>query len=59
MLNGKIYGGITQALDTIDEALLLCGREPLAKIYNDDIMFDVKKGPDHSRIRLHRPGGIC
>lgn len=32
LINNKIYGGILQALDTIDEALRQCGHEPLEHV---------------------------
>ena len=59
-LNNKIYGGIEQALDTIDEALRLAGQPTLETVFNAYLMFDVKLGSDSSRIRKVEPwkGGI-
>jgi hypothetical protein len=49
-LNNKIYGGILESLDTIDEALKGCGKEPLEKWYDINIQFLGSPGTDISRI---------
>lgn len=49
-LNGKIYGGVAQALDCIDAALATCGQKSLLENYwydDDDILSG---GVDESRI---------
>ena len=38
-LNNKIYGGVLQALDTIDEALRQCGEPALLQRYNAGVLF--------------------
>ena len=62
LLNDKIYGGITQALDTIDEALTMAldAAESTSDWYNEDIQFDVAKGADMSRIKVvgKQQGGL-
>jgi hypothetical protein len=49
-INSKIYGGILQALDTIDEALEKAGQPPLEEFYSKDIQFLGDPGIDRSRI---------
>ncbi len=52
-LNNKIYGGILEALDTIDEALKKCGEDSLLEKYDEDELFLGNKfGPDLSRIDI-------
>ncbi len=52
-LNNKIYGGILEALDTIDECLKRCGEDTLLEKYDEDELFLGNKfGPDFSRINV-------
>jgi hypothetical protein len=57
-LNNKIYGGILQALDTIDEALRLAGSKNLLERYieNKDRMFFGNPGIGVSRIDIQEKG---
>jgi hypothetical protein len=56
-LNNKIYGGIFEALDTIDEALRMAGHDILLDYYDEDSMFLGNKiGPDMSRIDRKEKG---
>ena len=62
-LNNKIYGGVLEALDTIDEALRRCDRPNLLEHYvggDYRALFLGKPGVDASRITQHEPntGGI-
>lgn len=53
ILNSKIYGGILEALDTIDLALHSCGKPSLLESYNPDIQFlGSKFGADVSRVDI-------
>ena len=59
LLNNKIYGGVLEALDTIDACLLQMGLDKLGDIYNEDILFMGKGDIDWSRIdktEKHRGG---
>ena len=56
LLNNKIYGGVLEALDTIDEALRLCGKRPLAEWYDPDTLFMGKIGIGGSRIDKTQKG---
>jgi len=50
-LNNKIYGGILEALDTIDECLTKhCQHCCLKDCYNPDVQFLGSGGPAHDRI---------
>ncbi|KKW12878.1 MAG: hypothetical protein UY48_C0008G0053 [Candidatus Gottesmanbacteria bacterium GW2011_GWB1_49_7] len=55
-LDARIYGGILEALNMLDEALILAGREPLAKIYDPDWIFLGDDSKNSSRIEQHEPG---
>ena len=57
-LNNKIYGGILEALDTIDEALRLAGSKNLLDRYieNKDRIFFGEPGVGISRIFLKEKG---
>jgi hypothetical protein len=57
-LNSKIYGGILQALDTIDEALRLAGTNNLLNRYieNKDRIFFGDPGIGISRIDIQEKG---
>jgi len=51
--NSKIYGGVLEALDTIDYTLRLMGEPSLLEQwvgYGYNIMFLGEKGPDYSRV---------
>jgi hypothetical protein len=62
ILNNKIYGGILEALDTIDEALKLAKYINLIEYYenNKDRIFLGNPGVDNSRINKTSPkmGGL-
>jgi hypothetical protein len=52
-LNNKIYGGVLQAIDTFDDALMADGQDTLMKRweeYGKDQFRFSKVGPDPSRI---------
>ena len=49
-LNNKIYGGVLEALDTIDMALSEAEALPLIKHYSDEIQFLGSPGAAKSRI---------
>ena len=49
-INNKIYGGILSALDTVDEALRLCGEPILYDRYCEDVQFFGKEGVGKGRI---------
>ena len=52
-INTKIYGGVIEALDTIDRALELAGETSLLERFNPDIQFFGNRfGPDESRIHV-------
>jgi len=56
-LNNKIYGGILEALDTIDECLKIDSADfNLEEFYNPDIQFLGEPGPDMSRIDMVEKG---
>lgn len=55
-LNNKIYGGVIQALDTIDEALKMCDEQSLLKMYDEEIQFLGESGVDGSRIDKVKDG---
>lgn len=57
-LNGKIYGGILQALDTIDAALQMCGELTLLERYSESVQFLGEPGVARSRIDKSKRGGI-
>jgi len=67
LVNSKIYGSVTEALDVLDEALAMCGEKPLIARFEDayrsetfhvDILAPAK--PGHGRIeRRSDIGGIC
>lgn len=50
VLNGKIYHGVLEALDTIDEVFKLLGLEPLLDQFEKEGFFWGHSGPDLSRI---------
>lgn len=50
LLNNKIYGGVLEALDTIDEALKIMGLRSLEEHYHEDWLFLGKHSVDSSRI---------
>ena len=51
MLNNKIYGGILEALDTIDEALKMAGvAYTLLELYDEQTQFLGNGGVDGSRL---------
>jgi len=64
-LNCKIYGGVLEALDTIDEALRLAGKPSLLKGFPgwryDDELFLGDPGIGESRIDIYEKGtgGLC
>lgn len=64
MLNNKIYGGMLEALDTVDHALSLCGKPPLLQQFpgfgHMDQMFLGEPGVCASRISRVDPctGGL-
>lgn len=60
LLDNKIYGGILEALDTIDEALKLAGfSHTLESWYDEDTQFLGDGGVDNGRIdKCVGTGGI-
>ena len=60
LLNNKIYGGVLEAIDTIDEAMKMCDTEGILDWYWEDALFLGNGGVDHSRIdsRDKGKGGI-
>ena len=63
MLNSKIYGGVIEALDTVDEALRRDGKSSLLEMwdeYGKDVLFLGRGGIDESRIDIVKiwKGGI-
>lgn len=59
MVNSKIYGGVIEALDTIDEALRRDGQEDLLTMWNNygkDVLFLGSGGVDESRIDKVKSG---
>lgn len=62
-VNNKIYGGIAEALDTMDEALQKAGQPSLVQQYDElvqDFYFIGKGGAGSNRIEKVNPlhGGI-
>ena len=56
-LNNKIYGGILEALDTIDECFRMMWKPSLLEQYAPERHFlGTKRGPDMSRIKRVEPG---
>lgn len=59
-LNNKIYGGVLEALDTIDEALRLANQPSLLNGFcgwnYDDALFLGESGFDVSRINKYEKG---
>ena len=59
ILNSKFYGGIIQAVDTFDEAIQICGYEPLINYWNEDEHRLGNGGVDNSRIdKVSKDGGL-
>lgn len=58
LLNNKIYGGVLEALDTIDEALRLADKPSLATHYSPEMQFLGEAGVDKSRIGRSGKGGL-
>jgi hypothetical protein len=53
LMNTKIYGGVVEAFDTIDEALRRDGQDDLLTRWNEygeDVLFLGRGGVDESRI---------
>jgi hypothetical protein len=59
-INTKIYGGVLEALDTIDRALDLCGSKPLIEWYTPYNHFMGEPGVAENRISRSssRSGGL-
>lgn len=55
-LDGKIYGGILEALDMIDVALAMSGAPVLLELYSDQNHFLGEGGVDETRIERGEPG---
>ncbi|MFH0938196.1 MAG: hypothetical protein V1899_02810 [Planctomycetota bacterium] len=57
-LNNKIYGGVLEALDTIDEALRRAKYvyPTLLQNYDEDILFLGETGIGQNRIEVGSPG---
>lgn len=62
MMNSKIYGGVIEAIETIDEALKRDGQEDLLTRWNEwgkDVLFLGQGGVSESRINEAKGrGGI-
>ena len=59
MLNSKIYGGILQAVDTVDRAIQICGYPSLIDQWNEwgkTELFFGRGGVDESRIDIVSEG---
>lgn len=58
VLNNKIYGGILQALDTVDRALVMSGSKTLLEHYNEnrEKIFMGEPGVCYSRISVVEKG---
>jgi len=57
LLNTKIYGGILEALDTVDEALFQAVGKKLVDFFEPSFMFMGDGGIDRSRIDKVKVGG--
>ena len=55
-LNSKIYGGVYEALDTIDAALAKIDKPSLFELYNPDIQFLGHRGVGEGRIQKVKKG---
>jgi hypothetical protein len=61
VLNNKIYGGILEALDTIDEAFKRANAPTLEESFCEEILFMGNPKVDESRLSKTESdkGGIC
>ncbi len=55
-LNSKIYGGVLEALDTIDAALARVGKPTLFELYSPEIQFLGRRGVGEDRIQKVKKG---
>ncbi len=55
-LNSKIYGGVLEALDTIDAALAKIDKPTLFELYNPEIQFLGERGVGEGRIQKVKKG---